>query len=64
MVVERVRRAISIFLVVSALATISACSGGAPSIGNREGFKPPDDECWPRVESCHDSYPICPMYCR
>jgi len=64
MVVKRVRRAATFLLLLSALATTSACGVGMPSLGNRADFTPPKDECWPRVESCHDSYYICPMYCR
>lgn len=64
MVVNQIRRAALLLALLGVLANVGACGTGSPSLGNRTNFKPPDDPCWPIVESCHDSYYLCPAYCR
>ena len=64
MVANQIRRAAFSLVLLGMLASVSACQNGSLSLGNRTDFKPPDDPCWPIIESCHDSYYLCPAYCR
>lgn len=51
--------------VLLVAAMLAGCTGGSlPTLGTRTDFVPPDDECWPAIERCHDSAPLCPALCR
>ena len=57
-------RILSFLVLLAVAAAASGCEMTAPSFGTRTDFVPPKDECWPAVERCHDSVPLCPALCR